>query len=175
MSSKPKVVPVGSLVVDARELDGLITDLPRGSMRGMLGARKGYEEVVAEIVSNQSTNGEDAGITDKDFRRLEELNTLVAKLDKYLPAVAKLHELIVESRAMAEDERQRLVFAFAQSVESRAKARRSEGLLAFYEKTRAYRSAAAFKAVKTRRKNAALASAHEEIGDQASEVETSNE
>lgn len=152
MSADSKIVPMGSLVVDARELEGLVTDLPNGSMRGLRTTKEGYEDAVAEIASNQALYGEEAGITDRDVRRLEELNELVAKFDKYLPAIAKLHELVKESRAIADDERHRLVSAFAQSVEGRAKASRSKMLLARYEKTREYRSAPGFKAAETRRK-----------------------
>lgn len=156
MSAESKRLFMGSFLVDARELEGLVTDLPQGSMRGLRTTKKGYEEVVLEIASNQADLGEAAGITERDFRRLEELNEIARKFDEYLPAIAKLHELVVESRALVDDERQRLVSAFAQSVESRAKASRNAVLLAKYEKTRAYRSASGFKAAATRRKREEL-------------------
>lgn len=155
MSSDSKILPVGSLLVDARELEGQLKDLSHGSLRGMRTTQKGYDEVITEIVSNHPLFGSQAGITDDDLRRLEELSELVEKLDRYLPAVKKLHELLRESRAFADDQRERLVCALAGTLEARAKLDRNEAILARYEKTRAYRSAPGVKAAATRRKKAA--------------------
>lgn len=157
MSAESTVLPVGTLLVDARELEGKLTDLLHGSRRGMRTTQKGYEDVITEIVSNHERLSHLAGITDTDLQRLHELNELIATFDKYLPAVAKLHELIRESRALADDQRERLVCALAEAVEARAKTSRDESLLAHYEKTRAYRSAPGVKAHATRRKREELA------------------
>lgn len=155
MSHHPKV-PMGNLVVDARGLAEFIVDLEQGKMQGLRTEQKGYAEVVTELVSNQREFGEQAGITQTDIERLVELNRRVAMVDQYLPAVRKMLELLTETRAVCDDERQRLVSAFGQSVDARAKASRNPTLLAKYERTRDYRSAIANKGAKTRKKNAAL-------------------
>lgn len=162
MSHHPKV-PIGSLFVDARSLDGITIDLPPGAMQGMRTEQKGYEEVVAEILSNQCVLGERAGVTQSDIDRIVELDRRIAQIDQYLPAAKKLYEILTETRAVVDDERQRLVNAVAVSVESRAKASRDTGLLARYQKTRDYRSSPGVKAVKTRTKNAAAAEAQETL------------
>lgn len=155
MSHHPKV-PIGNLIVDARGLAEFIVDLEQGKMQGLRTEQKGYAEVVTELVSNQRAFGEQAGITQTDIERLLELDRRVAQIDQYLPAVRKMFELLTETRAVSDDERQRLVSAFGQSVEARAKASRHPTLLAKYQRTREYRSAIANKGAKTRRKNAAL-------------------
>lgn len=159
-------VPMGSLIVDARALAGVVVDLGPGERQGMRTEQRGYPEVVTEIVSNQRTHGEQAGITQTDIERLVELDRRIAQIDQYLPATQKLFELLTETRAASDDERQRLVSAFAQSVEARAKASRNSNLLAKYERTRAYRSAIANKGAKTRQKNAALAAEAEVAAQQ---------
>ena len=64
----------------------------------------------------------------------------------------KFLEVMQETRAVLEDKRQRIIYNVASSVDRREK--ETPGLQAKYEKTRAYRSAIAKKAVKTRLKNA---------------------
>jgi len=160
--SKDSKVPMGSLVVDARALADFIVDLEHGRRQGMRTEQKGYADVVNEIVSNQREYGEKAGITQTNFERLLELNRQIEQIDQVLPAALKLVELLTETRAAVDDERQRLVSAFGQSVEYSAKASRDTGLLAKYEKTRSYRSAIAKKGVRTRQRNAVLAAEADE-------------
>lgn len=168
MSHNSKV-PMGNLIVDARALADIVIDLEPGERQGMRTEQKGYAEVITEIISNQPTYGEQAGITKTDIERIIELDRRIALIDQYLPAAEKLHELLTETRAASDDERQRLVSAFAHSVETRAKASRGSVLLAKYQKTRSYRSASANKAAKTRRKNAALI-AESEAAEQQEEA-----
>lgn len=160
MSHHPKV-PEGSLVVDIRALAGIVVDLPHGALQGMRTEQKGYEDVVTEILSNQRALGEKSGVQQSHIDRLLELNRQIEQIDQYLPAVKKLYELVTETRASVDDERQRLVRAIAELVEAHVKAIRDSALLAKYEKTRNYRSAAGFKAAKTRRSNVAAAEAQE--------------
>lgn len=162
MSHYP-IVAEGSLLVDIRALSGIIVDLPHGALQGMRTEQKGYEDVVTEILSNQRALGEETGVKQRDIDRLLELNRQIAQIDQYMPAVRKLYELMIESRANVDDERQRLVRAVAEMVEARAKGSRDPSLLAKFEKTRGYRSAAGIKAVKTRKKNAAAAEAQESL------------
>jgi hypothetical protein len=70
-----------------------------------------------------------------------------------LPALLKAVEVLTETRYLLDDKRQHIVLDAAQAVDRRAKS--NPDLVAKYEKTRAYRSAVAKKAVKTKEKNAA--------------------
>lgn len=154
-------VPVGSLVVDARVLKDVVVDLPRGAMQGMRTEQPGYEDVVLEIVSNLRALGVESGVAEELVDRLLNFDQQVALIDQILPAALKLVEILGETRAHVDDQRQRLVRAIAEIVEAHAKAMQNPSLLAKYEKTRSYRSASGIKAAKTRNKNIALAQAQE--------------
>lgn len=155
--SNPSKVPLNSLYVDARPLAGFLVDLEPGRRQGMRKEQPGYADVVNEIMANQREYGEQAGITQTQYERFVELNRQIALIDERLPAMQKLLETMIETRAALDDERQGLAFGFAVSVERSAKSSRDAKLLAKYEKTRAYRSSRGNKAAKTRQKNAAAA------------------
>ena len=77
----------------------------------------------------------------------------IAQIDAKLPAASKLVEMMEETRALLDDQRQRLISAVASVAEAQAKAFGDSDTLARYEKTRAYRSAIGLKAARTRRRN----------------------
>jgi len=158
MAGDPRNPQVGELVIDASELAAILIDLPPGALRSMCTEQEGFGDVLQEIITNQPVVGDKAGVTAGDATTLHENTVWIARIDQFLPAVAKLHEILVESRYSLDDERQRLAFAVAVSVDRRS--RTSPELVAKYEKTRAYRSAAAKKGWKTRRKKAAEAAAN---------------
>lgn len=154
--SNPQNPYPGDLVIDVSALASVIVDLPEGETRGMLVEQEGFAEVIAEIIANQPQWAEKAGITATDFAEFQTANDIVTKIQSYLPAVRKLVELLEETAAKYDDQRQRFAYNLANTVERRAKARDDGGsLLAKYQRTRVYRSANAMKAAKTRRRNAA--------------------
>jgi hypothetical protein len=77
--------------------------------------------------------------------------------------------MLGETRALLEDKRQRKIFNVAVSVERREK--EDPELLAKYEKTRAYRSAIAYKAAKTRKKNTEAEAQQAKQAKQAQQAE----
>jgi hypothetical protein len=154
MADEMKTVDIGTLLIDATPFAEFIVDLPPGARQGLRSEQAGYGDAVAEVVSNQAVWGDQAGITAGDFAELTLANERIAKIDALLPAARKMVEVLEETRALLDDRRQRQVSAIATAVEGRAKALRKPELLAKYEKTRAYRSAIAMKAARTRRRNA---------------------
>ena len=155
MSNSLEPVALDALVHDCTMLAPFLVDLPERARLGMRAAQEGFSEVVTEIHTNQPALGDKAGITHSDVQALQESNERIALIDARLPALKKLVEMLEETRAVEDDKRQRLAYAFADSIERRAKATGDKGLLAKYEKTRKYRSAIAMKGVKTRMKSAA--------------------
>ncbi|EYF02395.1 hypothetical protein [Chondromyces apiculatus] len=154
MANDPIKPEMGEVFIDARALEGFLTDLSEGAMRGMQTAQKGFDEVSQEIMANQAEYGDRAGITETDFDDFALASDRIAQIDVFLPAARKMVEIFEETRAMLDDQRQRAVHGFARSVEDRAKSR-SDGelLMARYQKTRFYRSSVGIKALKTRRRN----------------------
>ena len=143
---------IGQFVFDGTEFVSYAVDLPPGACQGMLATREGFEEVCKELVSNQAAWGAKAGIADQETTDLASCNERIARIDAFLPALAKAVEMLTETRYMLDDRRQRIALDAAQSVDRRAL--KMPELKAKYEVTREYRSAVAKKAVKTREKNA---------------------
>lgn len=150
--SDPTVI--GSLSIDCTALASFLVDLPPGGMRGFLSEQPGYAEAIAEILANQATLGAKAGIQPTEITSLVAKNEKIAEIDAVLPATQKLLEMLIETRAMLDNERQREVYAIAAAIEAKSKGTTGATLRAKYEKTRAYRSAIGVKAAKTRKKKA---------------------
>jgi hypothetical protein len=144
---------IGELAVDATALFNDLVDLAERERQGMRSAQSGYPKAEAEVVANQPVFGERAGITGFVFQQLIHSSEVIEKIDEQLPAVEKLLEILVESRAYHDDRRQRLVSGIAKSVEAQAAALGDSELLAKYQYTREYRSSIANKAARTRRRN----------------------
>jgi len=159
MPGNPQNPAVGDLHIDASVLAPHIVDLPPGDMQGLRIEKEGLATVIAEINANQAACGDKAGITQGDFSDFTTAHDAITKIDSFLAPARKLVELLEETRASLVDQRERLIHAFAKSVDGRAKTKGGAELLAKYEKTRAYRSLTADKAVKTREKNKAAAAA----------------
>jgi hypothetical protein len=155
--SDPKNPNVGDCVFDGSEFAPYLVDVPPGGLQGMRTEQDGCAEVCKEILANQAEWGTKAGITPEDVASLEDIDAKLARLDQFVQPVRKFLELLVETRYVLDDRKQKLIYTIAQSVERRGKEK--PDLLGRYQLTRAYRSAIAKKAVKTRNKNAeALAS-----------------
>jgi hypothetical protein len=153
MAENTKPVSINDLLLDARHLAPGVRDLPNGARQGMRSEQPGFPAMIKEIVDNQPVYGEKAGITAMNFQDLQDALRRVAEFDAVLPAARKLLEVLEESRAFDMDQIQRMVHSFAWSVEGRAKAYKDDELIARYEQTRAYRSAAGIKAARTRLRN----------------------
>lgn len=150
MANDPKKPLVGELSVDATDLTFLV-DLDRGARVGLRAAQPGFEDALREIRANHEHG---AGVVPETIHsELMLVDERIAQIDSKLPAARKLTELLEETRATLEDRRQRLISAVAAVVDAHAKAFGDTTLLARYEKTRAYRSAGALKAVRSRRRN----------------------
>lgn len=88
-------------------------------------------------MANQPQWAEKAGITATDFAELQTANDIVTTIQSSLPAARKLVEMLEETTAKYDDQRQRFAFNLAVTVERRAKARDDGGsLLAKYQRTR---------------------------------------
>lgn len=149
----PSNTPVfGRFVFDGSEFDDYAKDLPPGGCLGMLTAREGFLEVCEEMLAAHAEWGAKAGIANQEISDLQTVNTRIARIDIFLPAFIKAAEILTETRYALDDQRQRIVFDAAQSIDRRVK--RHPELLARYERTRAYRSAIAKKALRTRARNA---------------------
>ena len=155
MKKESKRPDIGVLFLDLRSMAEFLRDTPHGTRQTLRFTYAGFDEATHEIVSNQSILGERAGILPRDVEALLLTQERIKLIDEQLPAARKIVELLEDSRAVLDDQAQRLVNAMAQMVEARAKADEDDELLARYDKLRAYRSSVGLKAAKTRRRNEA--------------------
>jgi hypothetical protein len=162
MADDPTQPVEGELRVDAVALGPDLLDLPPGALQRLLTEQPDFPPALAEVLANQDKFGERAGITSLVFQELLLANQRIDAIDARLPAARKLVEVLEESRAVRVDQRQRLVRTIAKTVELQAKARGDEEILGRYAKTRAYCSAIANKAARTRRRNEQLEETPEE-------------
>ena len=153
MANDPRKPLYGELHVDATDLVDDTVDLEERARLGMRRAQPGYDLSEGEVVANQPTMGERAGITTLTVDELVASTMRIARLNERLHAARKLVEILEESVAFHDDKRQRLIHGIADSVETQARARGDYELLAKYERTRAYRSAIGKKAARTRQRN----------------------
>lgn len=158
MSDQPKKPEPGTLLIDARPLEGILVDYQTGKTRGVTRAQAGFDEAVLEIVANQPQIGVKIGILQSQIDELEQLNQRIALVTSYLPAVKKLAEMLSETQSLLDDRRHDIIRVVAKTVEAQAVAMKDDSLLGKYENMRKYRSAIAIKAAKTRKKNAAATS-----------------
>ena len=147
---KPAII---DLFCDIRHMEGNLYDLEPGERQGLRVATEGFSEAADEIIDNQPVYGKRAGISTEDAEAFTGAVERKRDIDKHLRVARKLVEVLEETGALEDDTTQRLAFGFAQIIEARARAFNDPEILAKYEKTRAYRSAAGIKAAKTRRRN----------------------
>jgi hypothetical protein len=152
ISRMPNPAPDNIFSIDLNPLKAFLVDLPAGAMRGMRQEQAGWEDVRQEIIANQAKYGDRAGITKTDFDRFVALNDQYAQILAMLPLVEKAAEVLTESLAHADNLRHKLATQFANSAESHAGSEADPTLRTAYEKTIAYRSVIADKAVKARKK-----------------------
>ena len=153
MANKNQQVDDNPYVLDVRHLAPDLTDTEAGARQGFRAEQPGFADVVREFVANQERYGERAGITRIDLDALLAALGRRDEIDQHLYKAGRIHERLVDTRAVLDDGIQRLVFGLAQVVEARAKAFGDTEILALYERVRAYRSAVGIKAAKTRRRN----------------------
>ena len=155
MGKQDKQLDTTHLCFDIRHMAEYLSDIEGGARQGLRVAQPGFREATAELLANQVSYGERAGISERDFLAFKTLLEQHEEVRKYLYQATKIAEMLEESSAVIDDQLQRMVFAFAQIVEARAKGFDDPDLLAKYEQVRAYRSAIGLKAAKTRRRNEA--------------------
>lgn len=141
--------------LDVRHLAPRLSDSEGGARQGLRVELEGFADVIREFLANQAQYGERAGITQRDLDRLMEAIGRRDEIDKYLYKASRIHDRLGDTRAIVDDEIQRMVFGLAQVIEARAKAFGDPEILGFYERVRAYRSAVGIKAARTRRRNEA--------------------
>jgi len=114
--------------------------------------RPGLPEVLKEIYDNQEDLGARAGVTAEDILALQTADLQIAATRQHLGTTRQLIGVLEYTEADVDEGRHRRINTIATAVDRRLQEPGNEDLALRYAKTRAYRSAVAVKAVRTRRR-----------------------
>jgi hypothetical protein len=145
----------GPLKFDVTPVATILYDLPPGALRGMRREQAGMSDVSAELSDAMPTLGTAAGVPEDAYKRFLESGDKVEQVRRYRLALEKIAEVLAESEALYENQREHALSQIVDAVKSTAKRNKNEGIRAPFEKSIRYTQQAAEKAVKTRKKNAA--------------------
>jgi len=154
MAHVPRTAFNGTLLIDATKWKDILFDLAPGAGRHLKTPRQGISEVLTEVFDGLGQHAKALGL-DADLRTgLQQKTETITSLRALHESAKKLTEVIGESIALLEDEREADLSSIAENVR-RTMARKDPSIGAAFEKLLAYVSAVALKAAATRRKNEA--------------------
>ncbi len=143
----------GPFRVDLDDVKDDLVDLPDGAMRGFRAEQEGIDGVTEELAKSMPAYGEDAGISPKVYARFIESTEKIEKLWKHELELEKALEVVRETRAKREHDRENDISMLVDSVKSTAQRTGDRALLAGFERTIKYNGQIAEKAAQTRRRN----------------------
>lgn len=132
-----------------------LVDLPEGAMQGLRSEQGGIDDVAIELEQSIPAAGDAAGISPKVHQRFKARTATIEKLRKHEAELAKALEVVRETLAKAEHDRENDVSLIVDAVKSNAQRMGDQSLLAAFQKTIQYNAQIAVKAAKTRKRNAA--------------------
>lgn len=143
----------GPGLIDVQAIAARLVDIRDKQRQGFRREKPGVEAVEAELGTAMPAVGDQAGIHASVYQGFVDKTQLLGEIRKWLPLVAKLHEVLEESQIFYEDSREGDIARIADAVESAASQSAKSNLLSHFDKTLSYRSQYAEKAAATRRKN----------------------
>jgi hypothetical protein len=156
MSTEQAAQPyVGAVKIDLSALAARLVDMAPGATIPLRRAQAGFPGVVVEIKTNYPTAGSAAGIPESVYAEFMACTDDIEKIDESRATVAKILEVLDETRALREHERQVTVSLMVDTLRSTARRRKKPALLAPFEKSIKYFSQNGEKAAKARRQREA--------------------
>jgi hypothetical protein len=144
----------GPLQIDLSDVKDDLVDLPPGAMKGIRGEQEGMDKVIKELAQAMPAHGDAADVPQQAYQRFLQRTDLLAKLRAHEIEVEKTLEIIRETRAKTENDREDDVSAIAKAVQDTARRKKDPGVAAPFQETIRYNGQTAEKAAQTRRKNA---------------------
>lgn len=144
----------GTLKLDVTPQKDIIFDLPQGVLPQLKGEKEGFPEANDELNTSLPTHAATLGLSDGMLTRINTATANIKDLRAALVDAEKLVEVLRESIALQENDREADIATVVDAV--RKTGRRIGGAIeASFEKTIKYHSQIAAKAAATRKKNAA--------------------
>ena len=144
----------GSILIDLSPIKDQLIDLAPGATKGMRAEQEGMPDVIKEMGDSTKEQREKANIPEHVYQRFLTQTADLATLREYEAKLAKALEVVTETRAKKENDREDDVGILAKAVRETASRLKNPAVAAPFEKTIKYNSQIAIKAVATRKKNA---------------------
>jgi hypothetical protein len=144
----------GPFTFDLSDVQAELVDLAPGAMRGARTEGEGMKGVVEELAEAMPAHGADLDVPGSAYQRVVDRTALLAKLRDHEAKLAKALEVVRETRAKTENDREDDISIIAKAVQGAAARKKDPSVAAPFEKTLAYNSRIADKSAETRRKNA---------------------
>ena len=145
----------GPLTFDLLAIAAILIDQPPGALRGMRRDKPGIEAVIQELAEAVKNHGTEAGVAASAYQRFLDSTEKLDNLRLNSAPLLKMAEVLAETRATYENEREQAVSHMVDAVKSTAKRTKNPAILAPFEASIRYTAQNAEKAVKTRTKNKA--------------------
>ena len=145
----------GALKFDFTPVASILIDLPPGGMRGLRREQPGMPDVITELATAVSSHGAEAGVQEVAYQRFLDSTDKVKRVREKRLALLKIAEILAETEATYEDQREQALSQMVDAVKSTAKRNKNKAIVAPFEKSIAYTAQGADKAVKTRTRNKA--------------------
>ena len=144
----------GSLSVDLSIIKDDLIDVAAGGLKGARGEQPGFESVQKELAGAMAPYGARANIPPQVYESFLVRTARLALLrDKELE-LAKLLEIVTETRVTTENDREGDISIIARAAQDTADRERDPGIAAPFEQTITYNRQSAEKGVHTKKKNA---------------------
>ncbi len=130
-----------------------LVDLPHDTLRYLRTTKPGIDAVRLELGESIPTHGETAGVTASMHLRFVDDTALIEKLRLHEIKLDKALEVVRETLAKKEHDRENTVSHIVDMVKSTAQRTGNDGILAPFQTTLEYNAQYAAKAAETRRKN----------------------
>lgn len=158
----------GPIILDLKAIAGILIDLVNGTRQRLRSEKEGLDEVLIELKDSYPAYGAAAGIPAVVYDRIVKATGDLKEIREMLPVARKIVEVLEESESYYASQREDDIGLVADSIKSNAR-RLDPALLAPFQRTLAYYSQWADKAVKTRVKNAKASKAEKEAEKEAEE------
>ncbi|MDI1449324.1 hypothetical protein [Polyangium sp. 6x1] len=148
----PASLFTGKLLIDATAAKDILFDLAPGAGRMLKHAQEGLKDVLAELPSALPKHAATLGISVDIVTRIATSTANLELLEELLGDARKLVEVLEESIAYHEDQREAEFSQLAETIK-RTAARKDPSVEAAFEKLLKYVAQVGVKAAATRRKN----------------------
>jgi hypothetical protein len=142
----------GDVVIDLQPIKPVLIDAVPGATRGLRREKSGIEKALSEIKQNIPPSADLLGVSPAIGERAAVLTERLALIREARARVDKLAEVLAETEAFIEDEREGEIGHIVSSVR-RAAIRKDPAVVALFEETIRYHGQIAMRAHKTRLKN----------------------